>query len=102
VSHEADALGCPRILAHHFSSLRGRTRRCGWECGCSWPPRSCSSRLSGYSVYGSSSRSVRECSRPPGLTLGTVNTLVLITSSLTVALPSTTRAPTGAARPPSA
>jgi len=52
VSHEADALGLPPgILAHHFSSLGGRTRRCGWNVvflateSCSSPACSPATRL---------------------------------------------------------
>jgi cytochrome c oxidase subunit 3 len=90
VSHEADALGLPPgILAHHFSSLarQNEAMRLGMWLFLATEVLLFAGLFTGYAVYRFQfPEAFAECSRHLELTLGTVNTLVLITSSLTVAL----------------
>ena len=90
MSHEADALGLPPgILAHHFSSLarQNEAMRLGMWLFLATEILLFAGLFTGYAVYRFEfPLAFAECSRHLELTLGTVNTVVLITSSLTVAL----------------
>jgi cytochrome c oxidase subunit III len=90
VSHEADALGLPEgILGHHFSSLerQNEAMRLGMWLFLATEILLFAGLFTGYSIYRFQfPLAFKECSRHLDLTLGTVNTLVLITSSFTVAL----------------
>src|SRR5881397_3570269 len=89
MSHEA-AEGLPEgILAHHFSSLarQNEAMRLGMWLFLATEVLLFAGLFTGYAVYRFQfPHAFAECSRHLELTLGTVNTLVLITSSLTVAL----------------
>jgi cytochrome c oxidase subunit 3 len=90
VSHEADALGLPKgILAHHFSSLarQNEAMQLGMWLFLATEVLLFAGLFTGYAVYRFQfPLAFAECSRHLELMLGTVNTVVLITSSLTVAL----------------
>jgi cytochrome c oxidase subunit 3 len=90
VSHEADALGLPPgILGHHFSSLarQNEAMRLGMWLFLATEILLFAGLFTGYAVYRFEfPLAFAECSRHLELMLGTVNTVVLITSSLTVAL----------------
>jgi len=89
VSHEAEAGLPPGILAHHFSSLsrQNEAMRLGMWLFLATEILLFAGLFTGYAVYRFQfPEAFAECSRHLELTLGTVNTLVLITSSLTVAL----------------
>jgi len=89
VSHEAEAGLPPGILAHHFSSLarQNEAMRLGMWLFLATEILLFAGLFTGYSVYRFQfPEAFAECSRHLELTLGTVNTVVLITSSLTVAL----------------
>jgi cytochrome c oxidase subunit III len=90
VSHEADALGlAPGILGHHFSSLarQNEAMRLGMWLFLATEILLFAGLFTGYAVYRFEfPLAFAACSRHLELTLGTVNTVVLITSSLTVAL----------------
>ena len=70
------------------TTSRSRTTPSAWACGCSWAPKCCCSP-----ACSSATRSTAGCTTRPSswrsqhldLTLGTINTVVLITSSFTVA-----------------
>src|SRR5438105_15935230 len=89
MSHEA-AEGLPEgILAHHFSSLerQNEAMRLGMWLFLATEILLFTGLFTGYAVYRFQfPEAFAECSRHLELTLGTVNTVVLITSSLTVAL----------------
>ena len=89
MSHEAEAGLPPGILAHHFSSLsrQNEAMRLGMWLFLATEILLFAGLFTGYAVYRFQfPEAFAECSRHLELTLGTVNTLVLITSSLTVAL----------------
>jgi len=93
VSHEASAgAGArlpPGILAHHFSSLsrQNEAARLGMWLFLATEILLFAGLFTGYAVYRFQfPEAFAECSRHLNLTAGTVNTLVLITSSFTVAL----------------
>jgi len=89
VSHEAEAGLPPGILAHHFSSLarQNEAMRLGMWLFLATEILLFAGLFTGYSVYRFQfPEAFADCSRHLELTLGTVNTIVLITSSLTVAL----------------
>jgi len=89
VSHEAEAGLPPGILGHHFSSLerQNEAMRLGMWLFLATEILLFAGLFTGYAVYRFQfPEAFAECSRHLELTLGTVNTLVLITSSLTVAL----------------
>ena len=91
MSHEAaDAAGLPPgILAHHFSSLarQNEAMRLGMWLFLATEILLFAGLFTGYAVYRFQfPEAFAECSRHLELMLGTVNTVVLITSSLTVAL----------------
>jgi cytochrome c oxidase subunit III len=89
VSHEAEAGLPPGIVAHHFSSLarQNEAMRLGMWLFLATEILLFAGLFTGYSVYRVQfPEAFAEGSRHLALTLGTVNTLVLITSSLTVAL----------------
>ena len=89
MSHEAEAGLPPGILAHHFSSLarQNEAMRLGMWLFLATEILLFAGLFTGYSVYRFQfPEAFAECSRHLELTLGTVNTVVLITSSLTVAL----------------
>jgi len=79
----------PGILGHHFSSLarQNEAMRLGMWLFLATEVLLFAGLFTGYTVYRFQfPEAFAECSRHLELTLGTVNTLVLITSSLTVAL----------------
>ena len=89
MSHEADAGLPPGILGHHFSSLsrQNEAMRLGMWLFLATEILLFAGLFTGYAVYRVQfGEAFAECSRHLELTLGTVNTVVLITSSLTVAL----------------
>ena len=89
MSHEAEAGLPPGILAHHFSSLarQNEAMRLGMWLFLATEILLFAGLFTGYAVYRFEfPEAFKECSRHLELTAGTVNTLVLITSSLTVAL----------------
>ncbi len=93
MSHEASAgAGArlpPGILAHHFSSLsrQNEAMQLGMWLFLATEILLFAGLFTGYSVYRFQfPEAFAACSRHLELSLGTVNTLVLITSSLTVAL----------------
>jgi len=89
VSHEADLGLAPGILGHHFSSLarQNEAMRLGMWLFLATEILLFAGLFTGYAVYRFEfPEAFKECSRHLELTAGTVNTLVLITSSLTVAL----------------
>ena len=89
MSHEAEAGLPPGILAHHFSSLarQNEAMRLGMWLFLATEILLFAGLFTGYSVYRFQfPEAFADCSRHLELTLGTVNTIVLITSSLTVAL----------------
>jgi len=89
VSHEADLGLAPGILGHHFSSLarQNEAMRLGMWLFLATEILLFAGLFTGYAVYRFEfPEAFKEASRHLELTAGTVNTLVLITSSLTVAL----------------
>jgi cytochrome c oxidase subunit 3 len=89
VSHEADLGLAPGILGHHFSSLarQNEAMRLGMWLFLATEILLFAGLFCGYAVYRFEfPEAFKECSRHLELTAGTVNTVVLITSSLTVAL----------------
>lgn len=85
----SDARLPPGILGHHFSSLarQNEAMRLGMWLFLATEVLLFAGLFTGYTVYRFQfPEAFAECSRHLELTLGTVNTLVLITSSLTVAL----------------
>ena len=89
MSHEADLGLAPGILGHHFSSLarQNEAMRLGMWLFLATEILLFAGLFTGYAVYRFEfPEAFKECSRHLELTAGTVNTLVLITSSLTVAL----------------
>jgi cytochrome c oxidase subunit III len=89
VSHEADLGLAPGILGHHFSSLarQNEAMRLGMWLFLATEILLFAGLFTGYAVYRFQfPQAFAECSRHLELMLGTVNTVVLITSSLTVAL----------------
>ncbi|HYS09814.1 MAG TPA: cytochrome c oxidase subunit 3 family protein [Myxococcales bacterium] len=89
MSHEAEAGLPPGILGHHFSSLarQNEAARLGMWLFLATEILLFAGLFTGYAVYRFQfPEAFAECSRHLELTLGTVNTVVLITSSLTVAL----------------
>src|SRR5207245_11576653 len=89
MSHEA-VEGLPEgILAHHFSSLERQNEalRLGMWLFLATEILLFAGLFTGYSVYRFEfPLAFAECSRHLNITAGTVNTIVLITSSFTVAL----------------
>src|SRR5437764_6841940 len=85
-----EAAGLPEgILAHHFSSLdrQNEAMRLGMWLFLATEILLFAGLFTGYSVYRFQfPLAFAECSRHLEITLGTLNTVVLITSSLTVAL----------------
>jgi len=90
VSHEAEPLGLPEgILAHHFSSLdrQNEAMRLGMWLFLATEILLFAGLFTGYAVYRFQfPLAFAECSRHLNIAAGTVNTVVLITSSFTVAL----------------
>ena len=89
MSHEADLGLAPGILGHHFSSLarQNEAMRLGMWLFLATEILLFAGLFTGYAVYRFEfPEAFKEASRHLELTAGTVNTLVLITSSLTVAL----------------
>src|SRR5436305_5250776 len=88
VAHEV--AGLPEgILGHHFSSLarQNEAMRLGMWLFLATEILLFAGLFTGYAVYRFEfPEAFKECSRHLELTAGTINTLVLITSSLTVAL----------------
>jgi cytochrome c oxidase subunit 3 len=90
VSHEADALGIPPgIIGHHFSSLerQNEAMRLGMWLFLATEILLFAGLFCGYAVYRFEfPLAFKECSRHLNIAAGTINTIVLITSSFTVAL----------------
>jgi cytochrome c oxidase subunit 3 len=90
MSHDAAAAGLPEgILAHHFTSLerQNEAMRLGMWLFLATEILLFAGLFTGYAVYRFQfPLAFAECSRHLELSLGTINTLVLITSSFTVAL----------------
>jgi cytochrome c oxidase subunit 3 len=89
MAREATAGLPPGILAHHFSSLerQNEAMRLGMWLFLATEILLFAGLFTGYAVYRFEfPLAFAECSRHLEIPLGTVNTLVLITSSLTVAL----------------
>jgi cytochrome c oxidase subunit III len=89
VSHEAEAGLPPGVLGHHFSSLarQNEAMQLGMWLFLATEILLFAGLFTGYSIYRFEfHEAFVECSRHLALTLGTVNTVVLITSSLSVAL----------------
>ena len=89
MSHEAEAGLPPGIRAHHFSSLQRQNEamRLGMWLFLAGEILLFGGLFTGYSIYRFQfPLAFAECSRHLELTAGTINTVVLITSSFTVAL----------------
>ncbi len=89
MSHEATASLPEGILAHHFSSLerQNEAMRLGMWLFLATEILLFAGLFTGYSVYRYQfPLAFAECSRHLEIALGTLNTVVLITSSFTVAL----------------
>src|SRR5436305_5762694 len=88
VAHEVAGLP-PGILGHHFSSLarQNEAMQLGMWLFLATEILLFAGLFTGYAVYRFQfPLAFAECSRHLNITLGTVNTVVLITSSFTVAL----------------
>ena len=78
-----------RIWRTTSTRSRSRTTPSGWGCGCSWAPRCCCSPASSSATRSTATSITRPSTRRRATWTcgpGTTNTVVLITSCLTVAL----------------